>query len=1338
MLLNEDTDAVNDTTFKRMGNSFQDSISHGTKGNLIYRSTFGKGYRKNATTLTREVQRAISDTLATITTLEDIADIVRQNSIVVDEDITVCGSGRKLADDVIHHINGNEVHELKHKLLPLQEHWVQWSKLQKKEKRAVGKGEEQTAHEQSVQFQEEMAGVRQQQLTLCRNSSEFILSFIKSLTHCYNEGTPTKSMPFFLKWLKCHLDELSRKNLPELQKNYQEKWKEFQAVRNTNDASKQQHELKKADMTDSEKKLADASFGLEHLFREVGQMFEAVMENKAQLEEAIQAQIDKLPDIVAHLLLAGHPFELMDGDASNIPTTWIKAIFGSLEKIVGKRKVYVMSVLGVQSSGKSTLLNTMFGVQFAVSAGRCTRGVYMQIVRVDKDQCSLPFDYVLVIDTEGLRAPELGLQKFDHDNEIATFVIGLGDVTVMNVKGENYAEMKDVLQIAVHAFLRMKRVSSYKDSHHRCLFVHQNVPAVNAKEKLRHSSQKLQDILDAMTAEAAEQEQIVHIKSFNQIIDFDCQTHVTYFSDLWHGDPPMAHVNKGYTRKVQDIKRRMLFDHSKNQKTFLSMMDIYQRISDLWRGILADDFVFSFRNCLELKAYSAIERRLYELNWGIEKKITMWIKSTAEPRIGSCDSDTASQQACHDLIQEANEMIDGLVGDGEVTLKEFCADNFYHDMLVHWEQTKIVSFKNTAEDFRNRTHSDLRTASKRQTLELLDIDNYLKHQNEIMDKAIESARTLNERNDDLNTLETHFQNMWEEWNGQENDLNVPNKDANVNKKMESVIRNHFRGQLPVVKQELELNPICNPAGRQDKLVNSWTVDDIPTEFLSVKTKLSSYLPGGNKYEDYRYLALEVCNDVFEEVEKYLLTKCKNENQFQPVYMHNILDITDSKIYPQHPATKNSFFTFTTNMAVRIAVKIAKFAYPIFNEIQNKYIERHGFAAKIEKYREKTWNLFKNTVEKREKEIVAADLVCDTLKERIASVVAKVVAETNINIGVREFGTKEQLIYSVLDDLATKDCFDNYKSYLKHPLQYVKKWMEGYMERLLFVKNEEGLTKYGQLAAAEVHRLQKGIIDCIKKTVVNSKSVDMESWVNEFCEHAKRFIPIPSFHLHLVTKTKVTDYDNFRNRIITVLEDAGKKITNNFSHVTMATADWGDTNVFETIVNKLWGCEANCPFCKETCQRSDKNHESQDINHTCLQHRPDGIGGMHWSGSKKLSIQTCNFSVQSGDTFKCTTRTCITHEECVRDNENGPKDERIYHSFRDYKKHAPKWDIVPSTEMESSKYWLWVFNKYNKELAASKSCQPADIPRSWGRVTKREATESLRSIYGSTQSLYPSD
>ena len=60
-----------------------------------------------------------------------------------------------------------------------------------------------------------------------------------------------------------------------------------------------------------------------------------------------------------------------------------------------------MSVIGVQSSGKSLLLNFLFGTQFHSSAGRCTKGVYTSILTYECPKSNRK-KKILLLDTEGI------------------------------------------------------------------------------------------------------------------------------------------------------------------------------------------------------------------------------------------------------------------------------------------------------------------------------------------------------------------------------------------------------------------------------------------------------------------------------------------------------------------------------------------------------------------------------------------------------------------------------------------------------------------------------------------------------------------------------------------------------------------------------------------------------------------------------------------------------------------------------------------------------------------------------------------------------------------------
>lgn len=201
--------------------------------------------------------------------------------------------------------------------------------------------------------------------------------------------------------------------------------------------------------------LTDASFGLEHLCREMGQIYETV--SSSEKEDAKLKELkEQLSMITARMLLLGHPFEIMDGDTANVPITWVDAVLMNLKDKIGDKKVLTISVLGVQGSGKSTLLSTLFGLQFAVISRRYTRGVLMHLVPVDAT--NFPYEWILVIYTDGLRALELGHPEYKQNNELATFVIGICDITIVNTKGEYTNDVKDFLRISVHALLRLKFV----------------------------------------------------------------------------------------------------------------------------------------------------------------------------------------------------------------------------------------------------------------------------------------------------------------------------------------------------------------------------------------------------------------------------------------------------------------------------------------------------------------------------------------------------------------------------------------------------------------------------------------------------------------------------------------------------------------------------------------------------------------------------------------------------------------------------------------------------------------------------------------------------------------
>ena len=341
-----------------------------------------------------------------------------------------------------------------------------------------------------------------------------------------------------------------------------------------------------------EESISECSFGLEHIFREFAQLYE-------------------LPDITtidyagaaAEFLLSGQPLELLDGDSCYIPLRWFDSVYRQLECKTNNAKIFVISVLGIQSSGKSTMLNTMFGLEFPLSARRCTRGAFVSLIPVgDSLKSTSNIDYVLVIDTEGLkgfRDPQLR----EHDNELATFAIGLADVTMVNIFGDNHHEMKEFLEIAVHAFLKMKLVKEKT-----CKIVHQNVAAMTV-ERQTNLKQNLKQNLNKMAIVAAIQENCEDkFRKFDDIVSFNENEDVFYIPSLLKGSPPMAPVNPNYARAIQKLKENIITSMSGKERAQLSVSQFRDKVINLWQAMLKENFIFSFRNTIEVRAYTSLDK----------------------------------------------------------------------------------------------------------------------------------------------------------------------------------------------------------------------------------------------------------------------------------------------------------------------------------------------------------------------------------------------------------------------------------------------------------------------------------------------------------------------------------------------------------------------------------------------------------------------------------------------------------------------------------------------------------------------------------------------------------
>lgn len=298
--------------------------------------------------------------------------------------------------------------------------------------------------------------------------------------------------------------------------------------------------------------------GVEHFLREMGQLYEA----EACLVEAgrlaaAQRRFAHLPGLALELLLAGLPLELVDGATLSAPPRWVtgllKELHGRLER---RARLVVLSALGVPGTGKSTLLNAMFGLRFpAGGRGPSPRGAFMQLLAVAEGfSRDLGCDHILVIDSGGLvgGAPPSAGEPFELEASLATLVLALSNVAVVSL-----ADARDVPPSVLQAFRRLEKTGHLPN----CQFVYQNLreaPAPGPRPRERRQPAETPACEASRTAAQAER-QGGGLWTLAGLASRDPRKqHVWHIPSLWHGAPPMAAVSPAYSEAVFELKRCLL------------------------------------------------------------------------------------------------------------------------------------------------------------------------------------------------------------------------------------------------------------------------------------------------------------------------------------------------------------------------------------------------------------------------------------------------------------------------------------------------------------------------------------------------------------------------------------------------------------------------------------------------------------------------------------------------------------------------------------------------------------------------------------------------------------
>uniref|UniRef100_A0A8C1MER0 Zmp:0000000912 n=1 Tax=Cyprinus carpio TaxID=7962 RepID=A0A8C1MER0_CYPCA len=1225
--------------------------------------------KRSRSDVSEELRETINECLSKSLKVFKLENMGERSEIIVDERDDSCRRGKEAAVQMIRLLKTKEMSKIKETFLPCQgKLWHDWCLKSKELHRPQGDNIEM----HTSQKQTEMHKIREQQKEF--GLSEFSKMFIEKL----NTINADEKM-YFLKWLGILLDEYTSKDLCKLHHEYYEKWSKVLDLKKEHDKS-EQLTVEQIHLEMLLEKLNAATFGLEHILREIGQIYESnISVNKKNKGSGRELDVRPLPQFAAELMISGYPLELMDGDAAHVPLIWVQAVLGELIKMLGDPRVFVLSILGIQSTGKSTMLNAMFGLQFAVSAGRCTKGAFMQLVKVSEElKKQLNFDYILVVDTEGLHALELPCRSSrHHDNEMATFVVGLGNMTLINIFGENPAEMQDILQIVVQAFLRMKKVRLNPS----CMFVHQNVGDITAGEKNMVGKKHLQEKLDEMTQLAAKEE-VCGAECFSDVIEFNIKTDVRYFAQLWEGSPPMAPPNPCYSENVQELKSTILSRAS--QYKGLTLKQFKERIGDLWNALLNENFVFSFKNTLEIATYRKLEEEYTKWTWSLRSAM-LEIEDKLHNRINNKQLHKVESRDLEKEMAETNEEV-------KTSMKHYFEEHKERDTLIQWELKFQEKIKHLHWELVRDAKVKLENIIyQRKALIKLDGEK-TQHERKLLEKSKELALRLKQKGLDGKGLKTQFDSVWETWVSKLTGDAKPFDDLNLESDIITII------------SEIHEKALVRDRLNKYELIHQIT--DFTTYVNPIRKSWISKAFGlpPEEQESIKHLLKSIFHKTVDQVRSKPVAKMGyNKSYIQEIAKLVKMNVGNHKCI-------NAQYEFKKEFTVDLTISACKWAGERFAELHQEFRNTNDPLIYLERKKPEYYSVFQGFCKGAKSVTVFGALICSELKTPILQSAYNKTAndlagEMRTNIPAFK-GNRSNLEKHILKALAEEENFAKFIQYIHYPRKHFEDFIKAEVKSYITGQNSSALA---MINGNIKHKGQCVITAAETATAeVVNKSGDANMWLEIFSDCLKDELEYSKEHLTGNCCQDITDFELLvevvKSELHPIIAELNRDLTKPSDIKMEIFREPPDEFLIKHFCQCCW---VQCPFCKVVCVNTMEDHLG---DHIAPFHRNCGMRGMIYKGTNNLCLEFCTSSVASDKYF---------YPDIQKD------DTVLWKEYRTAGPEFENWSITP--DLSELPYWKWFVCRfqadlekyYNKTFSGS-----GKIPHVWRSYTKEQAIESL--------------
>ncbi|CAL8350461.1 unnamed protein product [Arctogadus glacialis] len=1037
------------------------------------------------------------------------------------------------------------------------------------------------------------------------------------------------------------------------------------------------------------------SLGLEHFLREMGWIFE--------LNHASQGSgshnVLRLPSIAADLLLSGVPLEIMDGDASNIPTKWLGAVLAEFNRRMARKpsRVRVLATIGVHHGGNSDLLLALFGVNVPELKRRFTKGIYMLPLSVPEDlRKELAFEFLILVNVEGLCSPHLNSETASvslfRDNEMATVATRISDVLIHNVASCGGNGLQYYLNVVVNALLRTK--------------VYGLTPICQLVKQDEHLNSQLQALQIGRVGKILQTEPEDSDFDTFDLLSTQAEGSAPCVIGPWKNASLSGPVDEGYSEAVLKVKQNVfaaLKSCGAKSKDW-GLADFMSRLIDVWEDVKAQSFTIGMQNTEVAEAFCMLCTELSQWEKDFLENMEGWFCS-ATTRLRDSKARTAETGDSSDLlgtlkeeaIQEVKTGVHKMVSQVESylmkdDLHKTYVETYRPNLMDHLTQLE----EQTTEDMIGRLESAKENIYSSTQLE--NLQSMLETELESKHNKLTEASKLNNILFEDAQLEKEFEESWK------NALSNLNFRPSTTNDICARVKVILRANLIQRGLQKHLNKLEDIAVKKD---SEFVVTEDHFGYLSRMKHI------GDNNRQQILEAHEMACDIINDYNKYVAQKSRLLADFSDSYIEDVLTNIE-KALTEKPIEIRSAFE------ADLKVYLCSYACQDFQEIHDRYAKDTELLTFINGAKERYQAEFIYQFRKRDQ--------CQRTAEAFTTMFLKPTALGYIH---RPLGTllTDEMIHqdragqylspwdfnrTLLEELLAEGSFESY-------LEYLNSFDTFYLQRIhervvVHLSASRGLETWrqqrlgqiiGKMAAA-VSQAAEGASGVLSDTTLLLEKVCLTLELDGDVEVPRCTLDSPLFRI-------TVEWDRFVSCLLETLAQLRLALAQEFSRsVDVSTLLRAlPLQPQDAVYLRVRGCPERCPHCRAPCRVPDPGHQ----RHRPRMHRPRGLLPYPCDRSPSPSRMGCPAELAQDNlsaSKDADSQSLAREDHAVPQDRSGPPEQ-------------------PASQMPGA-YWRYVMARFNERFTEEYEQTAADLPEEWKKITQEEALESLKTIKESLQTL----